>query len=157
MDLISFRPELQDKVEQFLLFMQAQRGCSLGLINLPPDIKHIQTSYQHCGGDFWLLMENTSVIGSIAFRTIDKEACIGEIKRYFVLPSHQRQGLGNKLMTHAISFAKSSGLRKIRLDTMKKSTAALAVFRKHGFHDIPKYNDNNIAEIFMEKSLDKHV
>ncbi|WP_348945114.1 GNAT family N-acetyltransferase [Chitinibacter sp. FCG-7] len=153
MNLISFRPELQNKVEEFLQFVQAHRGCTLDRANLPADIKHIQASYQHDGGDFWLLLENASIIGCIAVRIIDQNACVGEIKRYFVLPSHQRQGLGGALIAHAIGFAKLSGLKKIRLDSMKQSTAALAIFRKHGFYEIPKYNDNPVAEVFMEKCM----
>lgn len=29
----------------------------------------------------------------------------------------------------------------------------MIVYLKNGFYEIPKYNDNNIAEIFMEKTL----
>jgi ribosomal protein S18 acetylase RimI-like enzyme len=153
MKFMTFHPDLQDKLEEFLQIMQTSRGYPFDRLNLPPDIKNIKETYQDCGGEFWALEDNNLIIGSIAVRTIDSENKILEIKRYFVLPSYQKQGVGAKLMAHAISFAEKNGFNKIRLDTMRKSEAAMIVFKKHGFYEIPKYNNNHIAEIFMEKSL----
>ncbi|WP_027468511.1 GNAT family N-acetyltransferase [Deefgea rivuli] len=153
MKLISFRPDLQDKLEAFLQIMQESRGYSFDRLNLPPDIRNIKETYQDCGGEFWVLEDHNSIIGSIAIRAIDPEKRIGEIKRYFVLPSYQRQGIGGKLMAHAIRFAEEVKFEKIRLDTMKKSESAIIVFKKYGFYEIPKYNNNDVAEIFMERSL----
>lgn len=120
MKLTSFSPDLCDKFLAFLQIMQESRGNPFDRANLPPDILKIKETYQDCGGDFWVLESNQMIIGCIAIRTIDAAERIGEIKRYFVLPSHQRQGIGKKLMDHAISFATQNRLNKIRLDTMKK-------------------------------------
>jgi putative acetyltransferase len=155
MQLLSFRPDLQHKLEEFLHIMQKSRGYPFDRLNLPPDIQNIKSTYQDCGGDFWIIENNDSIIGSIAIRTIDFQAQIGEIKRYFVLPAYQRQGIGGKLMAHAINFAIGAGLNKIRLDTMKQSEPAMIVFKKYGFYEIAKYNNNDVAEIFMEKNLGK--
>ncbi len=153
MKLTSFNPDLHDKLLAFLQVMQESRGNPFDRANLPSDILNIKETYQDCGGDFWVLESNQMIIGCIAIRTIDSAERIGEIKRYFVLPSHQRQGIGKMLMDHAISFATQKSLNKIRLDTMKKYESAMSVYLKNGFYEISKYNDNHIAEIFMEKSL----
>ncbi|MGL4995528.1 MAG: GNAT family N-acetyltransferase, partial [Deefgea sp.] len=148
MELISYRPDLQEKLEAFLQIMQESRGDTFDRFNLPQDIQNIKETYQDCGGEFWMLEDNNSIIGSIAIRVIDLEKKIGEVKRYFVLPSYQRLGIGGKLMAHAIKFATEGGLSKIRLDTMKKSESAMIVFKKYDFYEIPKYNNNHVAEIF---------
>ena len=123
-------------------------------MNLPPDIRDIKKAYQECGGEFWLVEDKNLIVASIAIRIIDSEQRIGEIKRFFVLPTYQRQGIGEKLMASAIRFASEGGLNKIRLDTMKNSESAMIVFKKHGFYEIAKYNNNDVAQIFMEKNLD---
>ncbi|AUB35062.1 Acyl-CoA N-acyltransferase [Nostoc flagelliforme CCNUN1] len=38
---------------------------------------------------------------------------------------------------------------------MRKSIAARKIFEKYGFQEINKYNENEIAEIFMELKLKK--
>ncbi|GAA5166166.1 GNAT family N-acetyltransferase [Viridibacterium curvum] len=153
MNLVSFRPEMQGALEAFLQIMQESRGYKFDRSKLPPDIANVKTAYKDCGGDLWVVKNDDAIVGSIALRALDPDAGIGEIKRYFVLPSYQRRGIGGDLMHHAINVARESGLRRVRLDTMKKSEAALIVFRKFGFYEIPKYNNNNVAEIFMEKLL----
>ncbi|MFT3736433.1 MAG: GNAT family N-acetyltransferase [Rhodocyclaceae bacterium] len=153
MNLIPFRPEMQADLEDFLQFMQESRGYKFDRANLPPDIANIKAAYRDCGGDFWVVKDNDTIVGSIALRTLDPHEGIAEIKRYFVLPAFQRRGIGGELMRHAIGVAIEGGVNRIRLDTMKKSEAALIVFRKFGFHEIPKYNNNEVAEIFMEKRL----
>jgi len=39
------------------------------------------------------------------------------------------------------------------LDTTPKSAAAIRLFRNLGFREIPRYNEDPFAEIFMEKDL----
>jgi hypothetical protein len=38
----------------------------------------------------------------------------------------------------------------VRLDTSSKSPVAIAMFRRRGFVEIPRYNDDPFAELFME-------
>jgi hypothetical protein len=52
-----------------------------------------------------------------------------------------------------IAHAKAGSWKNLRLDTTSKSPAAISLFRKHGFVEIVRYNDDPFAEIFMELSL----
>ena len=149
----SFKPELQSELEVFLQAMCESRGQKFDPTGRQSDIRNIEAVYQGDGGDFWVLQSAGSIVGSIALKVVDREKRIGEIKRYFVLPSFQGQGLGRSLIGHAIDVAVGNGLERLRLDTMKSSQVALSIFRKNGFHAIEKYNDNDVAEIFMEKVL----
>lgn len=99
------------------------------------------------------MIENSAVIGSIGLKILNKVDKIGEIKRYFVLPSCQGKGIGTLLMEHLLLNAKENELYILRLDAMKKSIAARKIFEKYGFQEINKYNENEIAEIFMELKL----
>jgi N-acetylglutamate synthase-like GNAT family acetyltransferase len=48
---------------------------------------------------------------------------------------YQGQGYGNKLLEHAIDFAKKKNFLRITLLTDRPENAAQAFFRKHGFID----------------------
>jgi ribosomal protein S18 acetylase RimI-like enzyme len=100
---------------------------------------------------FLLARHVDDVIGTIALRPL--APTVGELKRFYVHPAHQRQGLGTALLTTALTHARSQPWHALRLDTSRKSPAALALFRKHGFVEIPRYNDDPFAEIFLELTL----
>jgi GNAT superfamily N-acetyltransferase len=90
---------------------------------------------------------------SIGLKVLDRENSIAEIKRFFLLPEFQGFGYGKFLMKTAIDYAEEIKLRKIRLDTMKQAMTAQAIFRKFGFYEIPRYNNNEMAEYFYEINM----
>jgi GNAT superfamily N-acetyltransferase len=71
----------------------------------------------------------------------------------YVSSDLRRLGLGQKLLDIAIDFAKSVGYSRMVLDSSKMLYAARALYLKNGFVDIPRYNDNYRADVFMEKKL----
>ncbi len=53
----------------------------------------------------------------------------------------------------AIDFAKRMGYTRILLDSSKELKASRNLYLKNGFVDIPRYNNNHRADVFMEKKL----
>ncbi|NMF61031.1 GNAT family N-acetyltransferase [Pseudanabaena yagii] len=155
MKLIAYSSEFQNSLEEFLEIMYSYRGYKFDPIDLHSDMRNIENIYQNQGGNFWIMIANSTVIGSIGLKILNKVDGIGEIKRYFVLPSYQGQGIGALLMEHLLLDATKNELHILRLDTMRESIAARKIFEKYGFQEISKYNDNEIAEIFMELKLKK--
>ncbi|BAY08237.1 GNAT family N-acetyltransferase [Calothrix sp. NIES-2098] len=153
MELISYSYESQASLEEFLEIMYSYRGYKFDPTGLHADIRNIKNIYQNPGGNFWIMIENGAVIGSIGLKILNKIDKIGEIKRYFVLPLYQGKGIGKLLIKHLLLNAQKTELNILRLDTMRKSIAARKIFEKYGFQEINKYNDNEIAEIFMELKL----
>lgn len=58
--------------------------------------------------------------------------------------------MGTALLNKAINHAKAGPWIRVRLDTSSRSPSAVSLFRKQGFVEIPRYNDDPFAEIFME-------
>lgn len=155
MELISYSYEFQVSLEEFMEIMYSYRGYKFDPTGLHADIRNIENIYQSPGGNFWIMIENGAVIGSIALKILNKIDKIGEIKRYFVLPFYQGKGIGKILIEHLLLNAQKNELHILRLDTMRKFIAARNIFGKYGFQEINKYNENEIAEIFMELNLKK--
>ena len=57
-----------------------------------------------------------------------------------ILADYRRLGLGNLLLAKAVSLSKEREMTKIRLEVGKKNSAALDLYRKHGF-EVEKEND----------------
>jgi GNAT superfamily N-acetyltransferase len=68
-------------------------------------------------------------------------------------PALQGQGLGRRLLNDCLDEAKRLGCRTLRLDSQAKLEAAVRLYRAHGFTEIPRYNDNPRADIWMERAL----
>src|SRR5215813_2947155 len=91
------------------------------------------------------------IVGTAAVRVL--EPGVGELKRMWLRPACQGQGLGRRLLDASLLEARSLGCRALRLDSQIKLAAAVHLYRVNGFQEIPRYNDNPRADIWMERAL----
>ncbi len=145
--------QLSDQAELVRFFgdVLGELGFDFDLEAKDADLRRISDVYEAQGGLFLLARRHGQVIGTIALRRMDTNAC--ELKRFYVRDVHRGKGLGTALLRKAIAHARRGGWETIRLDTSSKSPAAITLFRKKGFVDIPRYNDDPFAEVFMELTL----
>jgi len=128
---------------------------------LDSDILAIEETYNKSdGGCFWIAesiddnnTQQQKIVGTTAIRNLKQFEFTCELKRMYVLNEFRRLGLGQKLLNRAIEYAKSIGYSRMVLDSSKTLYAARALYLKKGFVDIPRYNDNYRADVFMERKL----
>ena len=127
---------------------------------LDSDILDIEENYNKSDGScFWIAesVDNNNreqkIVGTIAVRNLKQFESTCELKRMYVLKEFRRLGLGQKLLDIAVSYAKNVGYSKMVLDSSRNLYVARAVYLKKGFVDIPRYNDNYRADVFMERKL----
>jgi GNAT superfamily N-acetyltransferase len=103
-------------------------------------------------GNYELILVDSTVNSCVGLRPLP--AGIAEMKRLYVRPQSRGQGLGRQLTEAAIQAATERGYNAIRLDTLPKLTTAIDMYRKLGFQEIPKYNDNpGPGVLFFELKL----
>ena len=134
---------------------------------LDSDILAIEEIYNKSdGGCFWVAeslddnnieQQQQKIVGTTAVRNLKQFESTCELKRMYVLNEFRRLGLGQKLLDIAIDFARSVGYSRMVLDSSKTLCAARALYLKKGFVDIPKYNDNYRADVFMERKLSSSI
>jgi ribosomal protein S18 acetylase RimI-like enzyme len=129
---------------------------------LDSDLIQIQEHYCKAdGGSFWVAERNTGnnknnysqIVGTIAIRNLKHLDSTCELKRMYVLKRFRQLGIGHRMLDIATDFARKVGYSRIVLDSSKNLNAARALYLKAGFVDIPRYNDNYRADIFMERRL----
>jgi GNAT superfamily N-acetyltransferase len=127
-------------------------GDALDADGLDHDIAHWQEEYDGRTGVLLLVADPAGeVVGTAAVRLL--EPGVGELKRMWLRPSRQGRGLGRRLMDACLDEARRLGCRALRLDTQAKLEAAVRLYRAYGFSEIPRYNDNHRADIWMERAL----
>jgi len=80
-------------------------------------------------------------------------AQMGEIKRVWVAPAARGLGLASALMNKAEETARTLGMTHLRLDTNSALTEAITMYRRFGWSEIPRFNDNPYAHLWFEKAL----
>jgi ribosomal protein S18 acetylase RimI-like enzyme len=145
-------PEDHAAVERELADYLNFIGDALDADGLDHDIAHWQEEYDGRAGVLLLVADPAGgVVGTAAVRLL--EPGLGELKRMWLRPSCQGRGLGRRLMDACLDEARRLGCRALRLDTQAKMEAAVHLYRAYGFSEIPRYNDNHRADIWMERSL----
>jgi ribosomal protein S18 acetylase RimI-like enzyme len=75
------------------------------------------------------------------------------IARLYVLPSHQRRGIGERLIEAAI--ARHPACKVIRLDVEADNEKGLAFYRKQGFAVAGEKIEEGIRHLAMERRLQR--
>ena len=103
-------------------------------------------------GAFLIARVNAAPRGCVALK--GSGAGEGEIKRLWVSPEARGMGLARRLMAAAEEAARALGLVVLRLDTNSALPEAVALYRRSGWREIPRFNDDPYPDLFFEKRLD---
>jgi DNA-binding MarR family transcriptional regulator/N-acetylglutamate synthase-like GNAT family acetyltransferase len=76
-----------------------------------------------------------------------------ELKRMWVAPAARGLGLGRRLLTELEGLAADRGVRRVRLETNRNLTEAIALYRSAGYREVAPFNDEPYAHHWFEKRL----
>ena len=145
-------PEDHAAVARELADYLAFIGDALDADGLDHDIAHWQEEYDGRTGVLLLIADAAGeVVGTAAVRLLGPG--LGELKRMWLRPACQGRGLGRRLMDACLEEARQLGCRALRLDSQARLAAAVHLYRAYGFGEIPRYNDNRRADLWMERAL----
>ena len=104
-----------------------------------------------------VVYEKNAAIGGGAIRKYDDETV--ELKRVFVHPEYQGQGIGSRLVSLLIEWAIELGYKRMILETGELLAESCAVYKKLGFEIIPNYGPyvNMPESLCMAKDLQDNL
>ncbi|MFQ3455585.1 helix-turn-helix domain-containing GNAT family N-acetyltransferase [Bradyrhizobium sp. UFLA01-814] len=102
-------------------------------------------------GSFIVAMSEGLPIGCVGLKGSSGE--FAEIKRLWVAPGARGLGLGRRLMDAAEQAARELGIAVLRLDTNSALPEAGQLYRRTGWTEIPRFNDDPYPDLFFEKHL----
>ena len=100
---------------------------------------------------FLCLAEDGNVMGSAGIKKIDNDTC--ELKALYLADELRGMGWGYKLLNEAVSFARENDFSRVVLDSMSQYTDASRLYKRYGFTDTDRYNDNIYADVFIQMIL----
>jgi DNA-binding MarR family transcriptional regulator/GNAT superfamily N-acetyltransferase len=102
-------------------------------------------------GAFLVALSDGLPIGCVGLK--GRGAEIAEIKRLWVCPSARGLGLARRLMEEAEAAARELGITVLRLDSNSALVEALQLYRRTGWVEIDRFNDDPYPDYFFEKRL----
>jgi len=122
------------------------------LLDADPSRELVDSYLQN--GETFVAEKNGQIIG--VYVLIGKKPDSAEIMNIAVTKEHQGQGIGRKLINHAIDYSRNSGLKTIQIGTGNSSIGQLALYQKCGFRIVGIDFDffrNNYSEPILENGI----
>jgi putative acetyltransferase len=143
--------ELEQVREIFIEYAEFLK-VDLCFQNFEKELQTLHEVYSPPKGCIILGKEEENVLGCIALKPIEESVC--EMKRLYVRPIGRGKNLGRKLVEELIIFAKKSGYKTMKLDTLTTLTYAVKLYRSMGFIETSPYVYNPLNEVlYFELTL----
>lgn len=136
------------------LFIEYEKflGVSLCFQGFQEELSKLPYHYAEPQGTILLAEINNQPVGVIALKPLEGACC--EMKRLYVKNEFRGLKIGEKLVDELLLLAKTKGYSTMKLDTLKRLSAAIELYRKKGFIETQPYNFNPEEDIvYFEKKL----
>lgn len=154
MDNLTYRNALPGDENQVLKLIEivlSEYNLNLEPQGADKDVTDLTYNYLKNNGWFQVVENDEKIIGSIGIYKIDDNEC--ELRKMYLYPEYQGQGIGSTLMRNALAKAKELGYKSMTLQTNSILNKALPLYEKYGF-----VNDNTLevcsrCDIAMRREL----
>ena len=102
-------------------------------------------------GAFFVAMSDGMPIGCGGLKGDGSE--VAEVKRLRIRPSARGTGLAQRFMAEIEAAARALNIRVLRLDTNSALPEAAKLYRKLGWSEIERFNDDPYPDLFFEKAV----
>lgn len=106
-------------------------------------------------GAFFVAVSDGLPVGCVAL--VGQGSDMAEIKRLWVSQAARGCGIARLLMKRAEQVAVELGVRRLRLDTNRALKEAFEFYRRTGWTEVGRFNDDPYADHFFEKVIDTSV
>ncbi len=142
-----------DSVRALFRAYQRWLGISLDFQDFEGELARLPGAYAPPRGALLVARAGATIAGVVAMRPL-VDADYVEMKRLYVPAEHQGRGIGRALAFAILDAARVAGYRAMRLDTMARMTAAVALYRALGFVEIAPYTYNPVPDVlYFERAL----
>lgn len=142
-----------DAIRQLFRSYEKELGENLCFQSFEEELKDPLKKYGSPHGVLYLAMYNNEPAGCIALTPLPEEG-VCEMKRLYVKPEYRRYKIGRELVKLLLNDAVKLGYKKMKLDTLEKLQAAIALYKQYGFRETTAYYENPLkGVVYMEKEL----
>lgn len=136
MKIITYQEEYKHQIIDLILYIQNEEAKINLSLEEQPDLLDIPNYYEKDGGEFWLAVEDNTVIGTLAL--MNKGNGNGILKKGFVKKEHRKCGILTGLYKTLLDYAIRNNIKQLMFDTPSVATNCHSFFEKEGYVRINK-------------------
>jgi putative acetyltransferase len=126
------------------------------------DVIKIEQYYLACGGEFWVIEDNDTIVGTSAYypciaASSELENCDSkavEIRKMYLHSKTRGQGLGKYLLGQLERSIFDRGYREIRIETASVLVAAVKLYESSGYLPVTEVETSRCDRAYV-KFLEK--
>jgi putative acetyltransferase len=97
------------------------------------DVIEVEKAYLQLGGEFWVVEQDTVVVGTAAYQPIARGTKAVEIRKMYLLPAVRNQGLGRYLLQELEKAIAIKDYQEIWLETATILKEAVKLYELNGY------------------------
>ena len=132
--MISIRPYRSEdgaSVKDLILRIMSEEFSDATPAYPADDLEDIPSSYGKIGEAFFVAVNGSKVIGTVAIKKEDERVAL--MRRLFVASSYRGQQIGLQLIDRALQFCEEVGYDELIFRTTSKMVGAIKACQKRGF------------------------
>ncbi|OUC13935.1 MAG: GNAT family N-acetyltransferase [Alkalinema sp. CACIAM 70d] len=97
------------------------------------DVLQVEDCYLERGGEFWVIEQAGTVVGTGAYYPIDRGNQAVELRKMYLLPRVRGQGLGKFLLQQLEAAIQAQGFQEIWIETASVLQEAVRLYETHDY------------------------
>ena len=97
------------------------------------DVIEVESAYLEVGGEFWVVEQNGTIVGTSAYQPIARGQNAVEIRKMYLLPEVRGQGLGVHLLEQLEEAIAVKDYQEIWLETATVLKQAVKLYERNGY------------------------
>jgi len=132
----------RDAIVAVVFGVLAEYGLSPDPATTDADLNDIERAYRANGGMFDVLLgPDGAIIGTVGLFPMGEGTV--ELRKMYLLSSQRGQGLGRRMLDHALDQARALGFSRVTLETASVLKEAVALYERYGFKP---YTPDHLAQ-----------
>lgn len=97
------------------------------------DVIEVEDAYLNAGGEFWVVEQDTVIVGTAAYQPIARGKNAVEIRKMYLLPEIRSKGLGKYLLLELEKAIAIQNYQEIWLETVTILKEAVELYERNGY------------------------
>ena len=140
-DYLADIPQVAGLFQEYVAWI----GLDLAFQGFAAELAALPGCYAPPGGRLIVADHHGLLVGVVGLRRFGAKD--GEIKRLFVKPEWRGRGIASALVARILAEAERMDFAGLYLDTLASMTAAIAVYTRFGFAEVPPYYMNPLPDV----------
>lgn len=115
------------------------------------DVIEVEAAYLKAGGEFWVVEQGKTIVGTAAYHPIDRGIKAVEIRKMYLLPSVRGKGLGQYLLQQLEVAIALRGYGEIWIETASVLKEAVKLYEKYGYQPATGVETARCDRLYLKK------